>query len=78
MVADAAMEMFRIETLQICPWALREGLILERFDHLLFDSDAPVSPVGTMLVQKAVEPAPAVEAVGSLNKPARGGGWTTG
>jgi exopolyphosphatase / guanosine-5'-triphosphate,3'-diphosphate pyrophosphatase len=65
MVAEAAMEMFRIETLQICPWALREGLILKRFDHLLFDSDAPVSPVGTMLVQKAVEPAPAVETVGS-------------
>lgn len=65
MVAEAAMEMFETETLQICPWALREGLILKRFDHLLYDSDAPVSPVGTTLVQQALEPAPAVEKVGS-------------
>ena len=35
LVAEAAMEGLRIETLRICPWALREGLILRRFDHLL-------------------------------------------
>jgi exopolyphosphatase/guanosine-5'-triphosphate,3'-diphosphate pyrophosphatase len=34
LVAEAAMEGFGIESLQICPWALREGLILQRFDHL--------------------------------------------
>ncbi len=33
-VADAAMDLFEVESLQICPWALREGLILERLDHL--------------------------------------------
>lgn len=35
LVAEAAMEGLGIESLRICPWALREGLILRRFDHLL-------------------------------------------
>lgn len=34
MVAEAAMDLFSIRTLQICPWALREGLILQRLDYL--------------------------------------------
>ena len=34
-VADAAMDLFRVERLEICPWALREGLILRWFDHLV-------------------------------------------
>jgi len=35
LVAQAAMEGLHIESVQICPWALREGLILRRFDHLM-------------------------------------------
>lgn len=34
MVAQAAMEVFNIKKLRICPWALREGLILGRLDAL--------------------------------------------
>ncbi|WP_309615643.1 Ppx/GppA family phosphatase [Salinibacterium sp.] len=34
LVAQTAMEGLHIESVQICPWALREGLILRRFDHL--------------------------------------------
>ena len=34
LVAEAALAGLGIETAQICPWALREGLILRRFDHL--------------------------------------------
>src|SRR5690625_1917915 len=34
MVAQAAMEVFSIKKLRICPWALREGLILGRLDAL--------------------------------------------
>lgn len=34
LVAEAAMEALGIDTLEICPWATREGLILRRFDHL--------------------------------------------
>ena len=34
MVAQAAMEVFKIKKLRICPWALREGLILGRLDAL--------------------------------------------
>lgn len=34
MVAQAAMEFFKVKRLRICPWALREGLILGRLDAL--------------------------------------------
>ncbi|WP_328583088.1 Ppx/GppA phosphatase family protein [Streptomyces sp. NBC_00370] len=34
LVAEAAMDLFRVGTLEICPWALREGVILRRLDHL--------------------------------------------
>ncbi|MEK2478129.1 MULTISPECIES: Ppx/GppA phosphatase family protein [Streptomyces] len=34
LVAEAAMDLFGVETLEICPWALREGVILRRLDHL--------------------------------------------
>lgn len=34
MVADAAMALFGVDELEICPWALREGVLLERLDHL--------------------------------------------
>ena len=31
-VAEAAMDLFDIEALEICPWALREGVILQKLD----------------------------------------------
>jgi exopolyphosphatase / guanosine-5'-triphosphate,3'-diphosphate pyrophosphatase len=34
MVAEAAMDLLSLESLEICPWALREGVILERLDSL--------------------------------------------
>jgi exopolyphosphatase/guanosine-5'-triphosphate,3'-diphosphate pyrophosphatase len=34
LVAEAVMDIFDIAELQICPWALREGVILERIDAL--------------------------------------------
>lgn len=34
LVAEAAMDLLQVGTLDICPWALREGLILRRLDHL--------------------------------------------
>ena len=34
MVAEGAMDLFGIDELEICPWALREGVILRRLDHL--------------------------------------------
>ncbi|MGW4474175.1 Ppx/GppA phosphatase family protein [Nonomuraea sp. NPDC004354] len=33
-VADATMDLFEIEKLIVCPWALREGVILRRLDLL--------------------------------------------
>lgn len=34
MVAEGAMDLFGVETLEICPWALREGVILRRLDQM--------------------------------------------
>jgi exopolyphosphatase/guanosine-5'-triphosphate,3'-diphosphate pyrophosphatase len=34
-VADAAMDLFDLNELEICPWALREGVILRRLDMLV-------------------------------------------
>ncbi|MFD5035302.1 Ppx/GppA family phosphatase [Streptomyces sp. NPDC058220] len=34
LVAEGAMDLFGVETLEICPWALREGVILRRLDQL--------------------------------------------
>lgn len=33
-VAEAAMDLLGVHELVICPWALREGVILNRLDHL--------------------------------------------
>ena len=32
LVAEASMRALRIDTVDICPWALREGLILRKLD----------------------------------------------
>ncbi|WP_086565645.1 Ppx/GppA phosphatase family protein [Streptomyces africanus] len=34
LVAEATMDLFGVERLEICPWALREGVILRRLDHM--------------------------------------------
>lgn len=34
MVAEAVMDVFDLPELEICPWALREGVILDRLDQL--------------------------------------------
>jgi exopolyphosphatase/guanosine-5'-triphosphate,3'-diphosphate pyrophosphatase len=45
LVAEASMRALSIETVDICPWALREGLILRKLD-----SEAD----GTALVETSV------------------------
>ena len=34
LVAEACMDIFDLGELEICPWALREGVILERIDQM--------------------------------------------
>jgi exopolyphosphatase/guanosine-5'-triphosphate,3'-diphosphate pyrophosphatase len=34
LVADAVMDLFDVTSLEVCPWALREGVILARLDQL--------------------------------------------
>ncbi|MFF3750681.1 Ppx/GppA family phosphatase [Streptomyces sp. NPDC002018] len=34
LVAEGAMDLFGIDVVEICPWALREGIILRRLDQL--------------------------------------------
>ena len=43
-VAQTAMDMLRVESLRISPWALREGLILRRLDRLNTGNGGPVDP----------------------------------
>jgi len=33
-VAEATMDLFDLDELEICPWALREGVLLQHLDHL--------------------------------------------
>jgi exopolyphosphatase / guanosine-5'-triphosphate,3'-diphosphate pyrophosphatase len=34
LLADAVMDIFEVSELEICPWALREGVILDRLDQM--------------------------------------------
>ena len=34
LVAEGCMDIFGLDELEICPWALREGVILERIDQM--------------------------------------------
>jgi exopolyphosphatase/guanosine-5'-triphosphate,3'-diphosphate pyrophosphatase len=34
LVAEGAMDLFGVQALEVCPWALREGVILRRLDHM--------------------------------------------
>lgn len=40
LVADAVMDIFALPEIEICPWALREGVILERLDEISIISSA--------------------------------------
>jgi exopolyphosphatase / guanosine-5'-triphosphate,3'-diphosphate pyrophosphatase len=40
-VADAAMDLFGLDELELCPWALREGVILRRLDGMAGRLDTP-------------------------------------
>ncbi|WP_426987916.1 Ppx/GppA phosphatase family protein [Pseudarthrobacter sp. Y6] len=56
LVAEAALEMFKFKKIRICPWALREGLILRRLDQLVFAG--PLDPAPHIM-----EPDPARQAI---------------
>lgn len=43
-VADAAMDLFGVEQLEICPWALREGVIIRHLDTLQPDENGNLTP----------------------------------
>ena len=47
LVAEACMDIFDLTELEICPWALREGVILERLDQISVTgcTDMPSSPL---------------------------------
>lgn len=44
MVAEQAMDIFKIDRLQISPWAMREGLIMRRLDFLVYDGFFNMQP----------------------------------
>ena len=45
-VADAAMDLLGVDELEICPWALREGVILRRLDQLAAAGDVRLDGAG--------------------------------
>jgi exopolyphosphatase/guanosine-5'-triphosphate,3'-diphosphate pyrophosphatase len=58
-VADAAMDLFDVPELEICPWALREGIILRRLDGMTgADTVTPADPVGAGIVRDLGRPSP--------------------
>jgi exopolyphosphatase/guanosine-5'-triphosphate,3'-diphosphate pyrophosphatase len=44
LVAEAALELFEYKKIKICPWALREGLILRRLDQLVVGGPPEPAP----------------------------------
>ncbi|THJ68404.1 Ppx/GppA family phosphatase [Arthrobacter echini] len=42
LVAESALELFGVSSVEICPWALREGVLLRRFDAKMFDAVEPL------------------------------------
>lgn len=53
LVAEATMEGLSLNSVQICPWALREGLLLRRFDHLSSVAGAAIPPAGPVTSKPA-------------------------
>ncbi|HEX9227095.1 MAG TPA: hypothetical protein VF885_10650, partial [Arthrobacter sp.] len=58
LVAEAALEMFAFPSMEICPWALREGLILRRLDQLVFEGPLEPAPHVTLTDHPAVLQSP--------------------
>lgn len=48
-VAEAAMSMLGVQTVRICPWALREGVILRRLDRLSVDPATVLNPPASIV-----------------------------
>jgi exopolyphosphatase / guanosine-5'-triphosphate,3'-diphosphate pyrophosphatase len=60
LVAEASMKVLDVESVDICPWALREGLILRKLD-----SEAD----GTALVETSVTGRPEAHTAPKSRKP---------
>ena len=57
-VADAILELLGVEQVELCPWALREGVILRRLDLLAQGQDDALRPAGDALdVSRRLRPA---------------------
>src|SRR5690349_23445096 len=56
LVAEGAMDLFEVGELDICPWALREGVILRKLDVMATEPSAAASPGETPNSEVAVTP----------------------
>ncbi len=58
-VAEAAMRAVRLPQLEICPWALREGVILRRLDTLENSTRSPATKTdGLAQTDRSAQDAP--------------------
>ena len=55
-VADAVLDLMGITQLEICPWALREGVILKRLDTLTLNGGPAEQPRSVRMKSRAVPP----------------------
>ncbi len=55
-VADAVMDLMDVSQLEICPWALREGVILKRLDTLTLSSGHEQTPPSVRIKPKTAPP----------------------
>jgi len=56
LVADGAMDLFGVEELEICPWALREGVILRKLDVMAAEPADPGNPAPEAVTAEVVLP----------------------
>ncbi len=56
LVAEAVLDLFDLDELELCPWALREGIILERLDRIVAPVARSLDQVGVLLVPLDVGP----------------------
>ena len=52
--AETAMDMLGAQSLEICPWALREGLILRRMDRLSADPETVLNPPHRLIHRETI------------------------
>jgi len=44
-IANTTLKALNVETVDLCPWALREGIILRHLEQIVYEAELPLQPV---------------------------------